>query len=129
MDCNQVPRRVPGKETRSPDDYELFLESLLEAPRGQRRPWQNGRFEPAYKNDKTAGMYPCIGADGRAVPGCSNPVPGMPPAGNFARSGVVTTPGTAPATMPNLMPVVATEPATAPEAIPVIELPPPAPPQ
>ena len=120
MDCNQVPRRVPGKETRSPDDYELFLESLLEAPRGQRRPWQNGHFEPAYKNDKTAGMYPCIGADGRAIPGCSNPVPGMPPAGNFARSGVVTTPGTAPATMPNLMPVVATEPAT----IPAIELPP-----
>ncbi len=125
MDCNQVPRRVPGKETRSPDDYELFLESLLEAPRGQRRPWQNGHFEPAYKNDKTAGMYPCIGADGRAIPGCSNPVPGMPPAGNFARSGVVTTPGTAPATMPTLMPVVATEPAT----IPAIELPPPAPPQ
>ncbi len=125
MDCNQVPRRVPGKETRSPDDYELFLESLLEAPRGQRRPWQHGQFEPAFKNDKTAGMYPCIGADGRAIPGCSNPVPGMPPAGNFSRSGVVTTPGTAPATMPNLMPVVATEPAT----IPVIELPPPAPPQ
>jgi pilus assembly protein CpaC len=129
MDCNQVPRRVPGKETRSPDDYELFLESLLEAPRGQRRPWQNGRFEPAYKNDKTAGMYPCIGADGRAIPGCSNPVPGMPPAGNFARSGAVTTPGTAPATMPNLMPVAATEPATTPVAIPAIELPPPAPPQ
>ena len=129
MDCNQVPRRVPGKETRSPDDYELFLESLLEAPRGQRRPWQHGHFEAAYKNDKTATMYPCIGADGRAIPGCSNLVPGMPPAGNFARPGVVATPGTALATMPALMPVVATEPAAAPEAIPVIELPPPAPPQ
>lgn len=129
MDCNQVPRRVPGKETRSPDDYELFLESLLEAPRGQRRPWQHGQYEAAYKNDKTAAMYPCIGADGRAIAGCSNPVPGMPPAGNYARPVVVATPGTAPATMPTLMPVVASEPAAAPEAIPVIELPPPAPPQ
>ena len=36
MDCNQVPKRLPGRETRSPDDYELFLEGILrKAPRGQ----------------------------------------------------------------------------------------------
>jgi hypothetical protein len=29
---------LPGQETRSPDDFELFLERILEAPRGQRNP-------------------------------------------------------------------------------------------
>ena len=115
MDCNQVPRRVPGKETRSPDDYELFLESLIEAPRGSRRPWQNGQFVAAYKNDRTAGLYPCIGPDGRAVAGCMNAVPGMPAPANFARPAVVETPGgVAPAVMPatpTVLPVAASEPA------------------
>src|SRR5205085_6551770 len=37
MNCDQVPKRLPGRETRDPDDYELFLENVLEAPRGQRR--------------------------------------------------------------------------------------------
>ncbi|WP_371332366.1 hypothetical protein, partial [Campylobacter jejuni] len=49
MDGQQVGRRLPGKETRSPDDYELFVESLLEAPRGQRKPWSSGRYVPAYR--------------------------------------------------------------------------------
>lgn len=57
MDCNQVPRRVPGKETRSPDDFELFVESLIEAPRGQRKSWSNG-YNAAYKSDPKM-MYPC----------------------------------------------------------------------
>ena len=57
MDCNQVPRRVPGKETRSPDDFEIFVESLIEAPRGQRKSWSNG-YAAAYKNDPKM-MYPC----------------------------------------------------------------------
>ncbi len=39
MDCNQVPKRLPGRETRSPDDYELRLENVLEAARGQRKVW------------------------------------------------------------------------------------------
>ncbi len=115
MDCNQVPRRVPGKETRSPDDYELFLESLIEAPRGQRRPWQNGQFVAAYKNDRTAGLYPCIGPDGRAIAGCMNAVPGMPAPGGFARPAVIETPGApAPTAMPaapTVLPVAAAEPA------------------
>ena len=42
MNCDQVPKRLPGRETRNPDDYELFLENILEAPRGQRKVW-NGR--------------------------------------------------------------------------------------
>ncbi len=50
LDANQVPRRVPGKETRSPDDYELFLDSLLEAPRGQRQVWLGRTYNAAYKS-------------------------------------------------------------------------------
>lgn len=53
MDCNQVPKRLPGRETRSPDDYELFLEGILEAPRGQRRVWNGRCYQAAYKNDPT----------------------------------------------------------------------------
>src|SRR5262249_50283386 len=34
MDCTQVPKYLPGQETRNPDDFELFLERILEAPRG-----------------------------------------------------------------------------------------------
>ena len=50
MSCDQLPRRLPGQETRSPDDYELFLEGILEAPRGQRAIWQDRHYVPAYKN-------------------------------------------------------------------------------
>ena len=37
MDCDQVPKRLAGRETRTPDDYELFLENILEAPRASGR--------------------------------------------------------------------------------------------
>ncbi len=60
MNCNQVPGRVPGKETRTPDDYELFLEGLIEAPRGQRRVW-NGKqtgYNTAWKCAPAG--FPCI---------------------------------------------------------------------
>jgi pilus assembly protein CpaC len=59
MDCNQVPVRVPGRETRSPDDFELFLEGILEAPRGQRCVFDRGKYIPAWKNDPTAPRFPC----------------------------------------------------------------------
>ena len=36
MACDQAPKILPGQETRSPDDFELFLEGILEAPRGPR---------------------------------------------------------------------------------------------
>ncbi|MCI0643058.1 MAG: pilus assembly protein N-terminal domain-containing protein, partial [Gemmataceae bacterium] len=32
MACTQLPKYFPGRETRSPDDFELFLEGILEAP-------------------------------------------------------------------------------------------------
>ena len=50
MSCDQLPHLLPGQETRSPDDYELFLEGILEAPRGERAIWQGGHYVPAYKN-------------------------------------------------------------------------------
>jgi pilus assembly protein CpaC len=61
LDCNQVPKRLPGRETRSPDDYELFLEGILEAPRGQRKVWNGKCYNAAYKCDPTIGTYPCVG--------------------------------------------------------------------
>ncbi|HLW67722.1 MAG TPA: hypothetical protein VKS79_20565 [Gemmataceae bacterium] len=59
MDCNQAPKHLPGRETRGPDDYELFLEYILEAPRGQRQVFENGRYKAAYKNDPTYSRFPC----------------------------------------------------------------------
>src|SRR5262249_35813227 len=36
QDCGQVARVLPGQETRMADDFELYLEGILEAPRGAR---------------------------------------------------------------------------------------------
>jgi len=94
LDCNQVPKRMPGQETRSPDDYELFLESLIEAPRGQRRPRVNGKYQPAYRSDPTYGQYPCIGPDGQPIPGCNAGAPVVSPLPTVAPATV------APAAMP-----------------------------
>ncbi len=63
MDCNQVAKRLPGRETRSPDDYELYLEGILEAPRGQRAVFEGKHYKGAWKNDPTAAAFPC-GASG-----------------------------------------------------------------
>jgi pilus assembly protein CpaC len=59
MACNQLPKYLPGQETRSPDDFELFLEGILEAPRGQREVFQDRRYVPAYRSGPTGGTFPC----------------------------------------------------------------------
>ena len=46
MDCRQAPCKLPGFETRTPDDFELFLELILEAPRGQREVFPNKKYRP-----------------------------------------------------------------------------------
>ena len=61
MSCDQLPKYLPGMETRSPDDCELFLEGILEAPRGSRVPWQNGHYSAPYKSSPSAEQYPCAG--------------------------------------------------------------------
>jgi pilus assembly protein CpaC len=60
MACSQLPARLPSKLTRTPDDFELFLEQLLELPRGQRQVCPDGRcYQAGYKNGPTASSYPC----------------------------------------------------------------------
>jgi pilus assembly protein CpaC len=59
QDCGQLTKRMPGRETRDPDDYELFLEGILEAPRGQRQVFEGGKYKAAYKNDPTYRNIPC----------------------------------------------------------------------
>jgi pilus assembly protein CpaC len=71
MSCDQVPKYLPGQETRSPDDFELFLEGILEAPRGPREVIQDGQYVPAYKNGPTAATYPC--GNGHCKDGCAPP--------------------------------------------------------
>ena len=109
MDCNQVPRRVPGRETRSPDDYELFLEGLVEAPRGQRRVHHGDCKLPAYLCDPTACKFPCVGnlcsspnancAGGGCAPGCATPA-GGPVAAPIVPVPVAPVGGTIPAPIP-----------------------------
>jgi pilus assembly protein CpaC len=60
MACSQLPKYVPGQETRIPDDFELFLEGILEAPRGQRRVFPDGiHYQAAYLNGPSAAVFPC----------------------------------------------------------------------
>ena len=64
-DCSQAPKVLPGDETRRPDDFELFLEGILEAPRGPREVFPNHHYMAAYKNGPSAALYPvCRGRDG-----------------------------------------------------------------
>ena len=117
MDCAQVPRRMPGMETRSPDDYELFLEQLLEAPRGQRQVWNGKCYNAAWKCDPNASKYPCVGAVctgpggyGAAGGTCANGQCGTAPAATDVLVGPAAYPATAapaayPATtVPGVMP-------------------------
>jgi pilus assembly protein CpaC len=87
--CNQRPKILPGEETRRPDNFELFLEGLIEAPRGQRQVRQNGHYVPAWMNSPSAATFPCAGRNncgpnGCGVNGCAtsgyNQPAGMPPA-------------------------------------------------
>ena len=59
--CNQLPKYLPGQETRSPDDFELFLERILEAPRGPRKVCNGLHYNAAYRNDPVTRMLPCMG--------------------------------------------------------------------
>jgi pilus assembly protein CpaC len=73
MSCDQAPKIFPGQETRSPDDFELFLEGILEAPRGPRQVIQDKHYVPAYKNGPSASIFPCAtnGNCGDKAAGCT----------------------------------------------------------
>jgi len=62
MDCSQAPSVLPGQETRTPDDFELFLEGIMEAPRGQRTVCSGGHYNAAWKSSPTATTFPCAPA-------------------------------------------------------------------
>ncbi|MCS6864173.1 MAG: pilus assembly protein N-terminal domain-containing protein [Gemmataceae bacterium] len=122
MDQCQTPKRLPGQETRTPDDYELFLENILEAPRGQRKVWNGKCYNAAYKCDPTLSKYPCAGnvctgPNGTCLP---TPVPGPLHA---ATGGYAPTPPApippAPANGSSAVPAPMPEPATLP-AIPAV---------
>jgi pilus assembly protein CpaC len=72
QDCAQAAKVLPGQETRSPDDFELFLEGILEAPRGSREVWQGHHYVPAYKNGPTGELFPCAGNGNGHGAGCGN---------------------------------------------------------
>ena len=59
--ADQVVKVLPGQESRSPDDFELFLEGILEAPRGPRAVFQGNRYVPAHRTGPTANLFPCAG--------------------------------------------------------------------
>jgi len=91
MSCDQLPKLLPGQETRSPDDFELFLEGILEAPRGQRVVGLR-HYTAAYHNSPSTQLYPCM--NGPGVPASSCPACGA------AGSAPVAAPATSPATLP-----------------------------
>ncbi|HXG12981.1 MAG TPA: hypothetical protein VNK04_24700, partial [Gemmataceae bacterium] len=104
--CNQVPKFLPGQETRSPDDFELFLEGILEAPRGQRYACQAGRYVPAHRTGPTAELFPCFNGCNGPYGGVCGPegcVPGTP-------AGATMGGGTAPAAASSGARPVADEP-------------------
>ena len=61
-DASQMPKPLPGSETRKPDDFEFYLETMLEAPRGQRT-FDAHNYVPAWKTSNLAGTYPCVGGN------------------------------------------------------------------
>jgi pilus assembly protein CpaC len=125
MNCDQVPHRLPGRETRNPDDYELFLEGILEAPRGQRKVWNGRCYNAAWKCDPTAAIFPCVGnvctGYNGAAGGCNGaaatgkmmaPVP-PPPAGGIAPKSLPPLPGeTGAVSIPAVPPPVVVFPET-----------------
>ncbi len=115
MDCKQAPCKLPGLETRSPDDFELFLELILEAPRGQREVFPDRKYKAAYLNDATANQFPCGGGAGA----CGNGTCGSAAGGGCANGSCgaaplqgAMAPGRAdPALLPEIAPVKYTTPA------------------
>jgi pilus assembly protein CpaC len=122
MSCNQRPKMLPGEETRKPDNFELFLEGIIESPRGPRQSRQDRRYVPAWVNSPSANLFPCAGkggcgvngcgAGGCGVGGCGVPV-GDSPAGPASMSAPNAVPGS-PEGAPNPMPAPLTQASTTP---------------
>jgi pilus assembly protein CpaC len=120
QDCSQVTHCLPGQETRRPDDFELFLEGILEAPRGPREVFQGVHYVPAFKNGPTSELFPCAGSHGGgASQGTAN---GCAPKGGTTPSAAPVPPappGQAPAPRPMSPAAEITPEPTTPEVVPV----------
>src|SRR5262249_11487804 len=111
-DCSQMPKALPGAETRKPDDCEFYLETILEAPRGQRNIFAEGVYTPAWKNGPSANLYPCGSGYGMGGAGC--PTGTCPvPAGHSGKM-MMTPPTSLPRSDP---PAVSADPGLAPSAL------------
>jgi pilus assembly protein CpaC len=118
MACTQLPKYLPGRETRTPDDFELFLEGILEAPRGQRN--LTHPYTAAYTNGRSSTVYPCGDAAGCADrgKGCatgqctpfSTNGGCTPPAASPPKTDVRTVEGTVEASNPAAAPMSIREP-------------------
>jgi pilus assembly protein CpaC len=97
MSCNQVPKVLPGQETRSPDDFELFLEGILEAPRGPRKVNEDRHYVPAWKHSPSAATFPCAGNGNGSCTSCAG-------SGLANNPGMSYPIGTPPALMPEKLP-------------------------
>ncbi|HEY1381780.1 MAG TPA: hypothetical protein VGF55_33585, partial [Gemmataceae bacterium] len=127
MDCRQAPCKLPGLETRKPDDFELFLELILEAPRGQRQVFPDGKYKAAWLSDSTAANIPCGGgAGGCGTGGCGGGVTGgCATCGSPAAAGATALPPAPVATTaaPVVPAGVQPAPADQPEIVPAMSLP------
>src|SRR5439155_2054607 len=58
---SQRPRVLPGQAARNPSDLELYIEGIVEAPRGPRDLSPNKTYVPAFKLDAPfcESMGPC----------------------------------------------------------------------
>ena len=104
QDCSQVTKCLPGQESRTPDDFELFLEGILEAPRGPREVFQGNHYVPAFKNGPTSALFPCAGG-GCGLRGCGANSCGTNGCGAATTVGVPVTQMAAPVTESMTAPV------------------------
>lgn len=127
MDCRQAPCKLPGMETRKPDDYEVYLETILEAPRGQRDVFVDKKYKAPYLNDPSATVYPCGGSragangacgtgGGCATGNCASPAPAHAPI--YVPHSAPVPPAVQAQGVPALAPVAAVEPAPLPADLP-----------
>jgi len=104
MACSQLPKYLPGRSTRNADDFELFLEGIMEAPRGQRDVFPGGLFHYTAAFQNPGGNnppYPCndspnphrgtiVGALNGGCSNCQSDGCGMP---GTLQPGIVQQPG------------------------------------
>ena len=119
VDCTKIPRYLPGRDTRVADDFEFFLEGIMEAPRGQRNViFHPHLYKPAYHGASNAGQIPCGDGSGyiRGGAGCASGccAPGAPASRTTGTS--APTAGTSPASGTSNLPSVSTPTPTTPGA-------------